>query len=62
MKDDLTLAALMLHSDQGSQYKSRAYKKLLEALDIKPSMSSRGNCHDNAVTESFFCELEERKD
>ena len=51
----------MLHSDQGSQYKSRACKKLLETLDIKPSMSRRGNCHDNAVAESFFANLKKEK-
>ncbi|MBO6557566.1 MAG: DDE-type integrase/transposase/recombinase [Pseudomonadales bacterium] len=52
--DDLVLDALtmahwrrrpsdtvMLHSDQGSQYSSRACKKLLESLDIEPSMSRR---------------------
>ncbi|MFT5047530.1 MAG: putative transposase [Porticoccaceae bacterium] len=74
MKDDLVLDALtmahwrrrppnnvMLHSDQGSPYKSRACKKLLETLDIKPSMSRRGNCHDNAVAESFFANLKKEK-
>ena len=74
MKDDLILDALtmahwrrrppntvMLHSDQGSQYKSRACKKLLETLDIKPSMRRRGNCHDNAVAESFFANLKKEK-
>ena len=43
-----------LHSDQGSQYSSRQFRKLLSAYDIEPSMSRRGNCHDNAVAERFF--------
>ena len=46
-----------LHSDQGSQYSSRQFRKLLDAYDIKPSMGRRGNCHDNAVAESFFSNL-----
>jgi hypothetical protein len=32
-------------------------KNLLNALNMKPSMSRRGNCHDNAVAESFFANL-----
>ncbi|WP_290654289.1 IS3 family transposase [Idiomarina sp.] len=50
-----------LHSDQGSQYSSRQFRKLLNAYDIKPSMSRRGNCHDNAVAESFFSNLKKEK-
>jgi len=50
-----------LHSDQGSQYSSRQFRKLLEAYNIKPSMSRRGNCHDNAVAESFFSNLKKEK-
>ncbi|MFK8017366.1 MAG: DDE-type integrase/transposase/recombinase [Gammaproteobacteria bacterium] len=46
-----------LHSDQGSQYTSGRCQRLLKALDIKPSMSRRGNCWDNAVAESFFSNL-----
>lgn len=46
-----------LHSDQGSQYTSRQFKKLLASYNIAPSMSRRGNCHDNAAAESFFGSL-----
>lgn len=46
-----------LHSDQGSQYTSRQFKKLLANYNIVPSMSRRGNCHDNAAAESFFGSL-----
>jgi len=45
---------LIVHSDQGSQYISKSYRKLLKAWHLKPSMSRRGNCWDNAVAESFF--------
>jgi len=50
-----------LHSDQGSQYSSRSFRKLLNTLDVKPSMSRRGNCWDNAVAESFFSNLKKEK-
>jgi len=72
--DDLTLDAITmaywrrkpsqpvrLHSDQGSQYTSRRYQKLLKTLNIEPSMSRRGNCWDNAVAESFFSNLKKEK-
>jgi len=45
---------LMVHTDQGSQFVSNDYRKLLKAWDLKQSMSRRGNCWDNAVIESFF--------
>jgi putative transposase len=50
-----------LHSDQGSQYSSRQFRKLLNAYNIEPSMSRRGNCHDNAVAESFFSNLKKEQ-
>ena len=50
-----------LHSDQGSQYDSHRCKKLLKTLHITRSMSRRGNCHDNAVAESFFSNLKKEK-
>jgi putative transposase len=43
-----------VHSDQGSQYTSHDWQNLLEAHRLQASMSRRGNCHDNAVVESFF--------
>jgi transposase InsO family protein len=52
---------LLLHSDQGSQYTSNEYCRLLKQKGIQQSMSRRGNCYDNAVMENFFghlkCEL-----
>ena len=52
---------VMFHSDQGSQYTSRQFRKLLSALNIEPRMSRRGNCWDNAVAESFFSNLKKEK-
>ena len=48
---------LMLHSDQGCHFTSKAYCKKLKAYGIKHSMSRRGNCWDNAPMERFFRSL-----
>jgi transposase InsO family protein len=45
---------LILHSDRGSQYASHAYQGLLADHGLRPSMSRKGNCWDNAPMESFF--------
>ena len=45
---------VMVHSNQGSQYCSRNFRTLLITNNCIQSMSRRGNCWDNAVTESFF--------
>ena len=45
---------LVHHSDRGSQYASLAYQQALAKADLVGSMSRKGNCWDNAVTESFF--------
>jgi len=45
---------LMAHSDQGSQFISDSYRKLLKTWGLKQSKSRRGNCWDNAINESFF--------
>jgi putative transposase len=45
---------LLLHSDQGFQYTSIRYNKLLKRYNIKQSMSRKGNCLDNACMEIFF--------
>jgi len=50
-------AGAMFHSDQGSQYASGDYRKALVASGITCSMSRRGNCWDNAVSESWFSTL-----
>ena len=45
---------VMIHSDQGSQFTSREWQSFLRQHNLDASMSRRGNCHDNAVAESFF--------
>ena len=67
MTTDLALQALLMavwrrkpkstvtiHSDQGSQFTSREWQMFLHQHNLDASMSRRGNCHDNAVAESFF--------
>ncbi len=50
---------LVHHTDRGCQYTSRAYQAALGSRGITPSMSRKGNCWDNAVSESFFGTLEQ---
>ncbi len=45
---------VLIHSDQGIQYTCSDWRKFLEDHNLEASMSRRGNCHDNAVAESFF--------
>jgi putative transposase len=45
---------VLVHSDQGSQYTSHDWQSFLKQHQLEGSMSRRGNCHDNAVAESFF--------
>lgn len=45
---------LIFHSDRGSQYASNEVISLLDKKGIRQSMSSTGNCYDNATAESFF--------
>lgn len=47
-------AKVMIHSDQGSQFTSKEWQSFLGKHNLDASMSRRGNCHDNAVAESFF--------
>ncbi|WP_217988819.1 MULTISPECIES: IS3 family transposase [unclassified Sphingobium] len=70
MKKDLAIRALdmavrlrqppegcFFHSDRGSQYCSYDYQKKLQAYGLRPSMSGKGNCYDNASVETFFKSL-----
>ena len=45
---------VMVHSDQGSQFTGHDWQDFLRDHNLVSSMSRRGNCHDNAVAESFF--------
>ena len=49
--------ALLHHSDQGSQYTSEQFRRLMEDNGVTCSMSRSGNVWDNAVMESFFSSL-----
>ena len=66
MQQDIVLNALLMamwrrnpqkqvlvHFDQGSQYTSHEWQSFLKSHGLEGSMSRRGNCHDNAVAESF---------
>ena len=48
---------LLVHSDQGSQFTSDHYQRLLKNNGMTSSMSRKGCCWDNAVSESFFASL-----
>ena len=52
---------LLHHSDQGSQYTSEDFQRLLAAQGITCSMSSKGDCWDNAPIESFFSTLKRER-
>ncbi len=67
MTTDLALQALLMavwrrqptsrvtvHSDQGSQFTGREWSTFLRQHNLEPSMSRRGDCHDNAAAESLF--------
>lgn len=71
LRTELVLAALEMalwnrrpthgvihHSDQGSQYTSVAFGQHCRAAGVVPSMGSRSDCYDNAITEAFFATLE----
>ena len=47
-------AGLLVHSDRGSQYASDSFQGLLKQHEFLCSMSRKGNCWDNAPSESFF--------
>ena len=49
-----TLEGVIIHSDQGSVYRSFEYNKLAKKLKFTPSMLRKANCWDNAVIESLF--------
>ena len=50
---------VLVHSDQGSQYTAELYRMKLKTHKMICSMSRKGECHDNAVAESFFHTLKE---
>ena len=67
MTDELVIKALekaahngflepgaIIHTDRGSQYVSRDFRRQLTNYQSRQSMSARGNCYDNAQAESWF--------
>jgi len=72
MTQDLVIAALkkalryrrpargcIHHSDRGSQYCAQVYQDLITKAGMRASMSRKGNCYDNAPTESFWGTLKQ---
>jgi transposase InsO family protein len=65
MSDALTMAlfrrgfpkGVIIHSDRGSQYCSKAYQGLIKVMGLRCSMGRRATCYDNAAMESFFHSL-----
>ena len=65
VKDALTMAwfrrrpdaGLIFHSDRGSQYCSHDFQDAMRGWQMRSSMSRKGNCWDNAPTESFWGRL-----
>lgn len=51
----------LFHSDRGSQYASHEFQRRLTAYGMRSSMSRKGNCWDNAPTESFFNSLKNER-
>ena len=48
------MEGLILHSDQGWQYRNEKYQAALKEHHITQSMSRKGNCYDNCIIETFF--------
>jgi putative transposase len=45
---------LIVHSDRGVKYASKSVRDLLASKKAIQSMRRKGNCWDNAISESFF--------
>ena len=52
----------MIHSDQGFHYTHPEFQKRVKQMNLKQSMSRRGNCIDNAPMESFFGHMKDEMD
>ena len=49
-----SLPGLIMHSDQGWQYRHDYFRSQLVEHGIRQSMSRKGNCYDNCIMETFF--------
>jgi len=45
---------VILHSDRGVQYACKAFRQQLNRYQMVQSMIGKGNCYDNAITETVF--------
>ena len=52
----------LIHSDQGSHYKSVKFVRLVKDSELRQSMSRKANCWDNAPQESFFGHMKDELD
>ena len=55
-------AETLIHSDQGSHYKSVKFIRLVKDSELRQSMSRKANCWDNAPQESFFGHMKDELD
>jgi putative transposase len=51
----------LIHSDQGTQYGSDAWRRFCRSNRLEPIMSRKANCWDNAVAEAFFSSLKKER-
>ena len=62
LKNIVFNANAIFHSDQGSLYLTDTFQKRIEELNLRQSMSKRGNCWDNSPEESFFGHMKDEWD
>lgn len=60
--DIASLSNILIHSDQGFHYTNPEYIRMIKELNMVQSMSRKGNCVDNAPTESFFGHFKDEAD
>lgn len=58
----LSLTEILIHSDQGFHYTNPLYVNEIRNMEMRQSMSRKGNCIDNAPMESFFGHLKDDVD
>src|SRR5688572_6895854 len=51
----------LMHSEQGTEFGSDAWRRFCRSNHLEPSMSRKGNCWDNAAAESFFGSLKKER-
>ncbi len=54
LEENKDIKDLTIHSDQGFHYQHSSWTKKLEKMNIRQSMSRKGNCLDNSLMENFF--------